>query len=134
MIALVRRGGATCARAGASSDRDAGSATILVLGLAAVVWVAGLAVLMLAQVANARSRAATAADLAALAGAAHVITGDPCGAARTVAIAQAAELGSCRVDGWIVQVTARMPLRGALRIFPPAQARARAGPSAVGHG
>src|SRR4051794_18015799 len=130
MIALVRRGGARCARARAGPDRDAGSATILVLGLAAVVWVAGLAVLLLAQVANARSRAATAADLAALAGAAHVASGDPCRAAWTIATAQSAQLGSCRVDGWTVQVTARMPLRGALRIFPPAQARARAGPSA----
>ena len=112
-------------------DRDLGSATVLVLGLAAAVWVAGLAVLLLAQVANARARAATAADLAALAGASHVVTGDSCRAAARVAAAQSAALASCRVDGWTVQVTARVSLRGALRLFPPAQARARAGPSAL---
>jgi secretion/DNA translocation related TadE-like protein len=112
-------------------DRDAGSATVLVLGLTAVVWVAGLAVLLLAQVANARARAATAADLAALAGASHVVTGDSCRAAARVAAAQSAELASCRVDGWRVQVTAHVPLGGALSLFPPAKARARAGPSAL---
>ncbi len=112
-------------------EHDAGSATVLVLGLTAVVWVAGLAVLLLAQVANARERAATAADLAALAGASHVVTGDSCRAAGRIATAQSAELGSCRVDGWTVQVTARVPLRGPLRVFPPASARARAGPSGL---
>ena len=112
-------------------ERDSGSATVLVLGLTALVWVAGLAVLLLAQVADARARAATAADLAALAGASHVVTGDSCRAAGRVAKAQSAVLGSCRVDGWTVQVTARVPLRGALRLFPPAQARARAGPSGL---
>jgi secretion/DNA translocation related TadE-like protein len=112
-------------------DRDAGSATILVLGLTAVVWVAGLVVLLLGQVADARARAATAADLAALAGASHVVTGDPCRAARRVASAQSAELDACRTDGWTVQVVARVRLHGALALFPPAEARARAGPSVL---
>ena len=87
----------------AGRDRDVGSATVLVLGLAAAVWVAGLAVLLLAQVANARARAATAADLAALAGAVHVVTGDSCRAAARVAAAQSADVapagstaGRCR--------------------------------------
>jgi secretion/DNA translocation related TadE-like protein len=118
-------------RLGPGRDREAGSATVLVLGLTALVWVAGLAVLLLAQVADARARAATAADLAALAAASHVASGDACRAATRVVGAQSAELGSCRVAGWTVQVTARVPLRGALRWFPQAQARARAGPSAL---
>jgi secretion/DNA translocation related TadE-like protein len=109
--------------------RDEGSATIYVLALAGVVWVAGLAVLLLAHVAIARARAATAADLAALAGAEHVVDGTACSVARSVARLQEAELASCRVTGPDVQVVVQVPLGPPLSRFPPAQARARAGPA-----
>jgi secretion/DNA translocation related TadE-like protein len=108
--------------------RDDGSATIYVLALAAVVWLAGFVVLLLAHVAVARSRAATAADLAALAGAAHVVDGRACAVARSVVLAQDAELTSCVVDGSDVRVLVRVPLGPPLSRFPPAQGRARAGP------
>jgi secretion/DNA translocation related TadE-like protein len=108
--------------------RDEGSATVFVLGLTAVLWLAGVVVLLLAQVADARARAATAADLAALAGASQVTSQEPCSAAREVARAQSAELSACTVDGWDVTVRVSVRLRGPLARFPAAQARARAGP------
>ena len=108
---------------------DTGSATIYVLGLTSVVWLAGLVVLLLAQIAIARARAATAADLAALAGASHVLSRDSCEAAAKVAKAQGAELSSCRVDAWDVGVVVSVRLSGPLAHFPPAEARARAGPA-----
>jgi secretion/DNA translocation related TadE-like protein len=111
------------------SNGDRGSATVFVLGLTAVLWLAGVVVLLLAQVADARARAATAADLAALAGASHVTSRDACAAASDVARAQAAVLSGCRVDGWDVRVLVSVRLKGPLARFPAAQARARAGPS-----
>jgi secretion/DNA translocation related TadE-like protein len=108
--------------------RDDGSATVFVLALTALVWLAGFVVLLLAQVADARARAATAADLAALAGASQVMTGQACQAAAVVVRAQSAELDGCVVDGWEVRIRASVPLKGPLAHFPAAQARARAGP------
>ena len=109
--------------------RDEGSATVYVLALVAVVWLAGLVVLLTAHVAVARTRAATAADLGALAGAAHVVDGTACTVARSVVRAQDAELASCRLDGSDVRVLVRVALGPPLSRFPPAEARARAGPA-----
>jgi len=105
-----------------------GSATVVVLALAAVLGCAGLLVLVLAQVALCRERAEAAADLAALAGAAHVLDGHACAAAATVARAQGARLLACRIDGWQVRVVAGVGLGGALHDLGQARARARAGP------
>jgi secretion/DNA translocation related TadE-like protein len=115
--------------AGRARRGDGGSATVYVLALTALLWLAGLVVLLFAQVADARARAATAADLAALAGASHVLTGEACHAAAAVTRAQSAELNTCTVDGWDVRVLVSVRLKGPLARFPPAQARARAGPA-----
>lgn len=116
----------------ADRTRDEGSATINVLALSAVLAVAGMVAILLAQVADVRARAATAADLAALAGASHVLTRTACPAASAVAASQSARLTSCVVDGWEVRVTVSVRLRGPLSHFPAAVARARAGPADSG--
>jgi secretion/DNA translocation related TadE-like protein len=93
-----------------------------------VLWLAGLVVLLLAQVADARARAAAAADLAGLAAASHVVTGDACPYAAVVARAQSAKLDACAVDGWEVRVLVSVRLKGPLADLPAAEARAHAGP------
>jgi secretion/DNA translocation related TadE-like protein len=99
---------------------------VLVLALTAVLVVVLAGVVALAQVAVVRHRAATAADLAALAAAGRVLEGATaaCRAAADLATAQGAELTECRFSGSVVDVAVRVRLtdRGA------AQARARAGP------
>lgn len=124
------------------SSRDDGSATLWALSLAMVVWVSTAALLVVAVAVTARHRAATAADLAALAGAAAVarieVAADrnpaarvptACATARAVAVANAAVLGSCTIVGQVVDVvaTVRTPALGYLGLGSVA-ARARAGP------
>lgn len=107
---------------------DRGSATVLAcVGVLVLLVVTAVAVHVGAAV-LARQRAETAADLAALAGAAQVLRGaeTACAAAAVVASANQAELTGCRTDGLdlLVEVTvdAGGPLGGA------AAGRARAGP------
>ncbi|MFF2344963.1 Rv3654c family TadE-like protein [Pseudarthrobacter sp. NPDC058119] len=109
--------------------RERGSGTVLAAGLALVVITAMAAMLLLAQAAVLAGRAATAADLAALAGAdalRGITTGDPCTVAAEVAARHAAAVLSCSEgSGQTVQVLtelAERPLLGA------ATGRARAGP------
>jgi secretion/DNA translocation related TadE-like protein len=106
--------------------REAGFVTVAVAGLVLVLVAFSAVVATLGAVAVARHRAAAAADLAALAGAAHVLDGSAraCGEARLVASAQSAALSSCRLDGAVVtvEVAVRLGRLGAAR------ARARAGP------
>lgn len=103
---------------------DGGSATALVLGIVASVLVVLSAVALLGHAISTRGAAQTAADLAALAGAAAVVHGpasaDPCLRAGVVARANQAELVSCaRLAGGQLRVEVRV---GAAR------ATARAGP------
>lgn len=82
--------------------REGGQATPLVLALIAVIVVVLLALVPLAQAGRDRAAARTAADAAALAGAAE---GEA--AAREVAAANGATLVSWRADGldvWVVVV------------------------------
>lgn len=105
---------------------DRGSATILAVGLFAVVVAAALVVASLVGVARDRASARAAADLAALAGAYQArqrLAGggpDPCSVAARAASANAAELTGCEAwpDG-SVQVTVASGR---------AEASARAGP------
>jgi secretion/DNA translocation related TadE-like protein len=130
-------------------DRDGGSASVWALSLAMVLWVCVAAVVLAGGAVIARHRAATAADMAALA-AASVIgrsemagesagesTGDPggraCAAANAIALANDATVTSCQVVGQVVDVTTtvRVP---ALRVLTDlgldsVSARARAGPA-----
>lgn len=74
-----------------------------------------------------QARAATAADLAALAGADAVAVGDPapCAVAEAVAARNSAELISCTRQGDDVLVETGVDAAP----LPPATARARAGPA-----
>ncbi|GAB3443119.1 Rv3654c family TadE-like protein [Actinophytocola sediminis] len=117
------------ARDGPSTDR--GSATLGAVGGIAVVLVVTVAVFWAAAAVDTRHRAAAAADLAALAAAANVISGErsACDKARWVSTRMRATMKSCRLAGWdaFVEVTALPP--GVLVSFGPAAARARAGPA-----
>jgi secretion/DNA translocation related TadE-like protein len=104
--------------------RDEGFVTVAVVGLAAVLVAVSALLATLGAVAVARHRAASAADLAALAAAGHVLDGTACEAAREVARAAGAELTDCRPEGTTVLVVAAVRV-GALGT---ARARARAGP------
>jgi secretion/DNA translocation related TadE-like protein len=109
---------------------DEGFIAVAVAGLVLVLVSVSSLVACLGAVAVARHRAATAADLAALAAAGHALEGEPtaCGAAARVAEAQGAVVQVCRLDGAdaLVQVTVR-PV-GRLGSLGAAQAWARAGP------
>jgi secretion/DNA translocation related TadE-like protein len=97
--------------------------------IAAFLVVAALAVSLGAAAAT-RHRAASAADLGALAAAGAVVGGErlACGKARWVTEHMGVELRSCRLKGSnaLIEVIAQPP--GALAGFGPAEARARAGP------
>lgn len=120
--------GSCTARRALAAER--GSATLWVLALVAVVWTLSMAMFCVGQVLGARHRAAAAADLAALAGAEQALWGQEraCGAAAEVATAQGARISGCAVSGLVADVAVEVSLRGLLGHFPPAAARARAGP------
>ncbi|HVF20372.1 MAG TPA: Rv3654c family TadE-like protein [Mycobacteriales bacterium] len=113
------------------ADRDRGSVSLYVLwvGVVVVTFAVGLGAVAVARIASAR--AAGAADLAALAGAAAERRGDDgCGRAKVIAGHGGARLVRCDVAvGGIVTVVVVVPLRGALARFGTASARARAGPA-----
>lgn len=110
---------------------ERGSGTILSLGLVAVLGVLLVGLLLLAQAGVMASRAATAADLSALAAAdaaRGLTSGEPCSVASSVAAEHGARLTGCKsTGGEIVEVTTELlqPF-----LFGPATGRARAGPPA----
>lgn len=112
-----------------------GSSTVLAaaLGLAAILMISALA--LLSQAVFSFQRAATAADLAALAAAdaaRGLSSGEPCQVAAEVSARQGAALVSCAVLGPMldtVQVSASVPLPAPLSgFFEQTTALARAGP------
>ena len=115
---------------------DAGSATVLALGVIAVllmVTLAGLAVLSAVQAVHA---ARSVADLAALAGAAHyqeqLDPGPACEESRRIASRHGARLIGCEIGGGgDATVTTSVTIRHRLAGVGPdrAEGRARAGPS-----
>lgn len=112
-------------------DGERGSATVWVVGLAAVLAVVGAAVVLVGVATVARHRATAAADLAALGAAQRAVTGDPdpCGTARRLAAANTAALTSCDAGGdGVVEVTVAVPVRLGRLGLHEATARARAGP------
>ncbi|HWH29220.1 MAG TPA: Rv3654c family TadE-like protein [Mycobacteriales bacterium] len=111
---------------------DAGSATVLVLGLTLVVLLAGIVAAGLGAVAVARHRAASAADLAALAVAARASHGQvtACAAGGRVAARAGAALTSCRLEGWEAVVVAAVRPPGPVGALGVARVPARAGPAA----
>ena len=119
-------------------SRDRGSATVLAVGLIAVLLTVTVAALAVLGAMRSLHAARAAADLAALAGAGHLQEhGDPAAACREserIAARQQATVTACEVGaGEVVTVTTSVgiPLR------PPgvpesAQGRARAGPVPTG--
>ena len=109
---------------------EAGTATAMVLGLAAVLVLCGTVATALAGVAVARQQAASAADLSALAAAAAVLHGPEvaCGRARALAAEVGAVLSSCAVHGDRVDVVAQVRPSGPLGRLGTASVRAAAGP------
>lgn len=113
---------------------ERGSASVLVIAVIAVVLAATGVAVTLAQVAVARHRAAAAADLAALAGAASPITRDACAAAGEIAARNEAQLTSCTWDDGTVTVVVTVRSRIPGRADGVVTARARAGPAHQGPG
>ncbi|MFI6579421.1 Rv3654c family TadE-like protein [Nocardiopsis sp. NPDC050513] len=109
------------------ADSDGGSATVLTVGLCGLLVLAALAVLHPAAVRLDRHRAATAADLAALAAATGAVHGteDACALGRSTAEANGASLDACAVTGLTVEV--ETSVRSAV-LDRPVTARSRAGP------
>lgn len=80
---------------------------------------------------TARHRAQAAADLAALAGAGQIVSGQvaACGSASSVAQAMQAAVAACTVEGLDVVVTVEVPVRLGRFGIQVAHAAARAGPA-----
>jgi secretion/DNA translocation related TadE-like protein len=105
---------------------DEGAATIWAASLIAVMMAVAGSVLVFGAVVSARHRAASAADLAALAAAAYGPWGEEyaCGRARWVTDRMGMRLVECRMSGWV----ARVEVAGAISGLADVTARARAGP------
>ena len=106
---------------------DTGSATVWWVSLSLLLWFLTLAVAMTAAARLDRDRAATAADLAALAAADRAAHGThmACGPARITAEANDASLITCDLTGHIVDVVVTVP---STVLDHQVHARARAGP------
>lgn len=107
------------------------------VGVMVLLVVTGVAVHVGAAV-LARERAETAADLAALAGAAQLLRGTEvaCAAAGVVARSNGAEVTGCRVDGLdlLVEVNVEVEVAVGGGVGGPVAGRARAGPVTPGGG
>lgn len=119
------------------TERDAGAATVWVLALAMVLWVAAAGAAATAAAISDRHRAATAADLAALAGARALATQGAsssadiaCAMVRSIAAANHAAVTSCATSGAVVDVVVAVRTTGLARLAALASsvsAHARAG-------
>ncbi|MEV2279277.1 Rv3654c family TadE-like protein [Nocardiopsis sp. NPDC049922] len=109
-------------------DSDTGSAAVWTVGLCALLVLATLAVLHTAAVRLDRDRAATAADLAALAAATEAVHGTEaaCALGRSTAEANGGSLDACAVTGLTVEVL--VSVRSAV-LDRPVTVRSRAGPA-----
>jgi|GEM_PF-1311494 len=117
------------------SRHDGGAATVIWLSVISVVVTFGLVGIAVGELASGRAKASAAADLGALAGADHVITGDQCAAARRVVSANGARLTRCvtSVSDVEIEVSVRPAgliariARGAGESAPQIRMSARAG-------
>lgn len=116
---------------GCYSAREEGAGTTLMAGVAMAALLLLSVVVLFAQASVAASRAATAADLSALAAAdaaRGLRDGEPCVLAAEVALRHGARLTGCISEGdagHIVRVATEVDSVPAL---PPASGQARAGP------
>ncbi|WP_237189458.1 Rv3654c family TadE-like protein [Rothia nasimurium] len=120
-----------------ADDCDRGSTTVTSVGTVCSLLVLGLTCIGLVGVVDANHRAATAADLAALAAAdaARGLTpGQPCDLAAEVSQANGAELAGCgrpAQSTGTVDVRVTVPIPGPFSFLGPAQGKSRAGPPAT---
>lgn len=118
-------------------DAERGSNTVTSLGLVCVLFVLGLTMAGLVGVVSANHRAATAADLAALAGAdaaRGLSSGQPCTVAAAVAGRNGASLAGCALPSELsgtVDVRVMIPIEGPFAFLGSAEGLSRAGPPAV---
>jgi secretion/DNA translocation related TadE-like protein len=117
-----------------STEGDRGVATVWAAGAIAVLMSLALFGLHLGEAMVLRHQVESAADLAALAGAATVVAGDryACAQARRVTDRMRVQLVSCQTRGWDVLVDVAARPGGWLGGLGAATGRARAGPAAPG--
>ena len=109
---------------------ERGAATVLVLAFLGLLLFVGAALGVVGALVRAHRAAQSAADLAALAGAAALARGeDPCAAAASVAAANGAVVAACMPDGLEVRVTAEVGGPRWLGQSADLTAEARAGPT-----
>ncbi len=112
-----------------SAAAEAGSASVLAVGMVMMLCVCTLVVAVLGSLAVGQRRVSSAADLAALAAAGAVQRAqDGCAAAASVAASNEAELTDCRVDGEVVTVRVSREVPGAFGWRALLTVEARAGP------
>ncbi len=111
------------------AGRERGVASMLVVGLTAVLLMTTVIAVGMVQVVAARHAAAAAADLGALAGAAMSGGGDQCAAAAATVHSNGAETVSCQVAGGDVVVTAAVQSKALLGLRWTLRSTARAGPA-----
>jgi secretion/DNA translocation related TadE-like protein len=107
-------------------------ATVVVLGIVALLVLASGSAVLLGAAISARHRAGAAADFAALAAARRALadaTG-ACMTAATLAASGGARLVGCSVRAGVVDIRVAVPLPGLLSRWGQVTARARAGPVA----
>jgi secretion/DNA translocation related TadE-like protein len=129
---VLRRGPSVKVSASAVALRENGSATVLVLAVAFAAVILATLLAGIGSVAVSRHRAASAADLGALAAADVLVgrsSGSPCGAAAIVVAAAGAALGACRTAGSTAEVVATVRPAGLPGRLGRVRVRARAGPS-----
>ncbi len=119
-------------RRGALRVDDRGGITVLAAGVVAALLATTMLLAQLGVAVVARHRADAAADVAALAAAAGILSGTAaaCARAAEVTIRSGARLDSCSVDGMTVRVvvSTEPPWAAPLLAGERATARARAGP------
>jgi secretion/DNA translocation related TadE-like protein len=112
-------------------ERDRGAATVWVLACGLMTVLVALAMSMVGAGIVARHRAQGAADLGALAGAAHAIEGEQsaCATAGSIAAANGARMTRCGMEGFDVIVTVEVSPALVASLGRSARASARAGPA-----
>lgn len=118
---------------GLVATSEQGSGTVAAVGLTCVMCSILLGGLTVGGVVAAAHRAASAADLAALAGAQSLAGGADaalaCARVRSLAAAHGAELRTCEAQAEEMLVSVAVAVRAGPLVSGPALARARAGPA-----
>ncbi|WP_187351987.1 Rv3654c family TadE-like protein [Allosaccharopolyspora coralli] len=112
-------------------NRDRGAATLQAAGVVLALLLLLTFGLQLGAAVLSRHRAEGAADLAALAAAAHIDRGGDlaCATAGRVARGMDVSVTSCSVHGWQAWIRTRAEPAGVLAGFASSSGRARAGPA-----